>query len=81
MTRPEEAITSPVLNNPRARHSRTATAISAVSALIFFLGGLYLMGQAPSATGSEFWVFLAGILSSSLAFFIPLEFLRWFDGA
>lgn len=81
MTPPEDVITTPVLTNPRTRHSSTATAISAVSALVFFLGGLYLMGQASSATGSEFWVFLAGILSSSFAFFIPLEFLRWFDGA
>jgi len=81
MTPPDGAITEPILNNRPVRHSRVATAIGAVSAFLFFLGGLYLMGQAPSATGAEFWVFLAGILSCSFAFFIPLEFLRWFDGA
>lgn len=81
MTPPKDTITSPVLKSLRPRHSRAATGIGAITAFVFFLGGLYLMGQASSATGSEFWVFLAGILSCSFAFFIPLEFLRWFDGA
>jgi len=80
MTPPNEVITAPVLTGKCARHGRSATVIGAASALLFFIGGLFLMGQASAATGSEFWVFLAGILSCSFAFFIPLEALRWFDG-
>jgi len=79
MTPPDEVITAPILTSKRARHGRSATVIGVASAFLLFMGGLYLLGHATSAIGSEFWVFLAGILVCSLAFSIPLEALRWFD--
>lgn len=39
--------------------------------LAFLLGGLYLFGLAPSASGKEVLVMLGGLLSMTAAFALP----------
>jgi hypothetical protein len=69
-------------NRPaRPRSGKAVTVVGVTVSLLFFFGGLLLMGYASSWVGFEFWSFLAGILSCSFALFIPTSIIGWIDGA
>jgi hypothetical protein len=51
------------------------TVIFLIISLALFAGGGVLMGLAPTLTAWQGLVFIAGILSITLAFFIPATFL------
>lgn len=49
-------------------------------ALVFFVGGLYLLGLAFQVEGLETLVFLAGILAASVGLAIPFHVMKRIDG-
>ncbi|PFG34603.1 hypothetical protein [Sanguibacter antarcticus] len=48
----------------------------AVAMTALFVLGLYLMGAATDFPGAEAYVFVAGLLLSTLAFFIPIQMVK-----
>jgi hypothetical protein len=65
----------------RPRSGKATTILGVSFSLLFFAGGLLLMGYASSWVGFEFWSFLMGILCCSFALFIPTSIISWIDGA
>lgn len=53
--------------------------IGFVASLVFFVGGLYVMGLAFALPGYELLTFLGGILLSSLGLAIPMHVLKRVD--
>ncbi|CAN5307835.1 hypothetical protein BH11ACT4_BH11ACT4_11210 [soil metagenome] len=54
--------------------------IAFIISLALFIGGLYIMGSAFSVVGAEYWVFIVGILVSSIGVAIPIHVLKRVDG-
>ncbi len=50
-----------------------------IVSFVLFVGGIWLLGAAFSATGYELLVFFAGILCSTLGIFIPVHILKRID--
>lgn len=53
--------------------------VALIISMIFFIGGLLLMGYAPEMTSFQAPVFFAGILCVALSFGLPMTFLRKLD--
>jgi hypothetical protein len=53
--------------------------IAIIVALIFFLGGIYLFALAFQVPGLESLIFIAGVLSVSIALAIPVHVLKRID--
>ena len=54
--------------------------IAFVISLVLFVAGFYIMGSAFYVTGAEGFVFVAGILCTSLGLAIPVHVLKRIDG-
>jgi hypothetical protein len=53
--------------------------IGFVASLVFFIGGLYLLGLAFALPGFELITFLGGILLTSVGIAIPVHVLKRVD--
>lgn len=53
--------------------------VALIVSFVLFLGGLALMGLAPTLPGGEAFVFIAGILCMALSFGLPIHWLSKFD--
>ncbi|HEY0249649.1 MAG TPA: hypothetical protein VGC45_15460 [Gryllotalpicola sp.] len=62
------------------RRGRATTVIGLALALLFFFGGIALLGYAESVPGWQLWIFMGGIVSIAIAFFIPTTIVRRVDG-
>lgn len=52
------------------------TAIYLLISAILFIGGLLLMGTAPTVSSWQAEIFIGGLLSITAAFFIPINLIR-----
>jgi hypothetical protein len=50
-----------------------------IVSFLLFVGGIWLLGAAFSATGYEALVFFAGIVCSAIGIFIPVHILKRID--
>lgn len=53
--------------------------VAFIVSFLLFVGGIWLLGAAFSATGYELLVFFGGILCSTLGIFIPFQLLKRID--
>lgn len=53
--------------------------IGFVASLVFFIGGIYVLGLAFALPGYELLTFLGGILLSSIGLAIPVHLLKRVD--